>query len=150
MAQGAQLGALWWPRGVGWGAGREVQEGKDICTHIADSLHCTAETNATLKSNYTSIKKNSIGIIHWNVPWHVKFNLESAGSWHSRPPHLTDWWPASPAFFCPSKANFSFRYQIWLPIKMKFLLNLLSHPCFDSNLETQSHLKLCLTWLSGV
>ena len=28
--------------------GREVQEGGDICIHIADSLHCTAETNTTL------------------------------------------------------------------------------------------------------
>ena len=28
--------------------GREVQEGGDICVHIADSLHCTAETNRTL------------------------------------------------------------------------------------------------------
>ena len=34
----------------GWdGEGeREVQEGGDICIHIADSLCCTAETNATL------------------------------------------------------------------------------------------------------
>ena len=33
----------------GWdGRGREVQEGGDICIHIADSLHCTAETNKTL------------------------------------------------------------------------------------------------------
>ena len=31
--------------GVG---GREVQEGGDICTRIADSLRCTAETNKTL------------------------------------------------------------------------------------------------------
>ena len=27
---------------------KEIQEGGDICTHIADSLHCTAETNRTL------------------------------------------------------------------------------------------------------
>ena len=36
---------------VGWdgqGGGREVQEGGDIGIHIADSLHCTAETNTTL------------------------------------------------------------------------------------------------------
>ena len=33
--------------GEGW-AGREVQEGGDICIHIGDSLHCTAETNTTL------------------------------------------------------------------------------------------------------
>ena len=30
------------------GGGREVQEGGDICIHIADSLCCTAETNTTL------------------------------------------------------------------------------------------------------
>ena len=50
IAQGVQLGALWWPRGVdgqeGGDNGWEVQEGEDI--HIADSLHCTAETNTTL------------------------------------------------------------------------------------------------------
>ena len=44
MAQGAQLSALWWDEGSG---GREVQEGGDICILIADSLHCTAETNTT-------------------------------------------------------------------------------------------------------
>ena len=35
----------------GWdgeGGGREVQEGGDICIHIADSLRCTAETDTTL------------------------------------------------------------------------------------------------------
>ena len=31
--------------GVG---GREVQEGGDICIHVADSLHFTAETHTTL------------------------------------------------------------------------------------------------------
>ena len=36
--------------------GREVHEGGDVCTHIADSLHYTAETNATLLSNYIPIK----------------------------------------------------------------------------------------------
>ena len=33
--------------GMAGGLG-EVQEGGDICIHIADSLHCTAETNTTL------------------------------------------------------------------------------------------------------
>ena len=28
-------------------AGREAQEGGDICIHPADSLRCTAETNTT-------------------------------------------------------------------------------------------------------
>ena len=27
---------------------REVQEREDICVHVTDSLHCTAETNITL------------------------------------------------------------------------------------------------------
>ena len=40
--------------GGDWG---EVQEGGDICIHIADSLHCTAETNTTLQSNCTPIKE---------------------------------------------------------------------------------------------
>ena len=31
----------------GWDGG-EVQEEGVICIHIADSLHCTAETNTTL------------------------------------------------------------------------------------------------------
>ena len=31
----------------GWDGGREVQEREDIRIHIADSLHCTAETNTT-------------------------------------------------------------------------------------------------------
>ena len=32
----------------GWdGAGREVQERKDVFKHIVDSLHCMAKTNAT-------------------------------------------------------------------------------------------------------
>ena len=41
----------------GGGGGREVQEGGDICIHIADSLRCTAETNITLQSNYSPCKK---------------------------------------------------------------------------------------------
>ena len=41
----------------GWGGGgREAQEVGDRCIHIADSLHCTAETNTPLESNYTPIK----------------------------------------------------------------------------------------------
>ena len=38
-------------------SGREVQEGGDICIHIAESLHCTAENNITLYSNYIPILK---------------------------------------------------------------------------------------------
>ena len=49
LTQGAHLGALWWPKGVGWGgSGREAQKGGDICILIADAQYCTAETNTTL------------------------------------------------------------------------------------------------------
>ena len=41
----AQLGALWWPKGVG---GKEVQEGGHKYIPKADSLYCTAETNTIL------------------------------------------------------------------------------------------------------
>ena len=48
--------AVWHSSGLcdnrdGWdeaGGSREVQEGGDTHTHIADSLHCTAETNTKL------------------------------------------------------------------------------------------------------
>ena len=39
-----------------WGEGEGVQEGGDICTHIADPLRCIAETNTILLSNYAPIK----------------------------------------------------------------------------------------------
>ena len=47
---GAQLGALWCPRWVGWGrlGGRSIREGIYIYIHIADSLRSTAGTNTTL------------------------------------------------------------------------------------------------------
>ena len=36
---------------------REVQEGEEVCVHVADSLCYTAETNATLQSKYIPIIK---------------------------------------------------------------------------------------------
>ena len=54
---GTPASALWRPREVGRGSGREAQEGVDICIQIADSSCCTAETNATMESNYTPISK---------------------------------------------------------------------------------------------
>ena len=30
------------------GGGREAREGGGICTHMSDSLHCTAETSTPL------------------------------------------------------------------------------------------------------
>ena len=32
----------------GWMGVRGFQEGEDICIHIADSLHCTADINTTV------------------------------------------------------------------------------------------------------
>ena len=46
MMQGAQPGALRQPRGVGWD-GREVQEGGDIYTRVADSCWYMAKINTT-------------------------------------------------------------------------------------------------------
>jgi len=46
MKQGAEIGALQQPRGVGGGS--EVQEGKDICIPVADSCYWMAETNTVL------------------------------------------------------------------------------------------------------
>ena len=51
IAQGDQLRALRPPRGVGQGGWEgDARGGRygDTCIHIADSLHCTAETNTTL------------------------------------------------------------------------------------------------------
>ena len=36
--------------------GRQVQGGRDVGMDIADSLHCRAETKASLQSNDKSIK----------------------------------------------------------------------------------------------
>ena len=54
IIQGTQPGALWWPRGVGWGWVRRrlKREGIYIYTHthtlMADLSHCMAETNIKL------------------------------------------------------------------------------------------------------
>ena len=38
----------WLVGGMGWGSGREVQEGGDLCIHIADLFNSIAETNSSL------------------------------------------------------------------------------------------------------
>ena len=46
----------------GWCEGRrEIQEGGDVHIHIADSLHCTMETNTTFQSHHMSIFKRKLG-----------------------------------------------------------------------------------------
>ena len=65
IVKGAQLGALWWLGGVrvGWGgvqwggAGRQIQEGGDICIHTADSLRCIAATNTICKAAIPNFEK---------------------------------------------------------------------------------------------
>ena len=49
MAQETQTGALYQPRGVGWGGSeREVQEGGGICIPMADSCQGLTEKNKIL------------------------------------------------------------------------------------------------------
>ena len=47
-----------WDDLQGWDGGvgrREVQEGRDTCIHMADSLLCTADTSTILLSNYACV-----------------------------------------------------------------------------------------------
>ena len=49
VSPGAQLSALRWPRGVGWGVGwGGGSRGKEYVYPVADSLRCTVETKATM------------------------------------------------------------------------------------------------------
>ena len=43
--------------GLDGGVGGKAQKGGDICILMGDSHWCTAETNTTLLSNYTPIKR---------------------------------------------------------------------------------------------
>ena len=52
----ARCSVMTWMGGWGW-SGREVQEGEDVYIHIADSLHCTAKTNNTVKQLYSNKKE---------------------------------------------------------------------------------------------
>ena len=58
VALETQLGALWWPRWLGWGWGCEGgQRGGGGYLYTYNWLiHCIAETNTILESNYTQIK----------------------------------------------------------------------------------------------
>lgn len=48
----ARFSVLTWRGGTGQ-VGREAQGGGAVCIHATDSLHCTAESNTALSSNYT-------------------------------------------------------------------------------------------------
>ena len=57
IAQGGQVSALWWPRGVGQGGWEGGSRGRgygNMCMHIADSLWCTTETNSIVKQLYSN------------------------------------------------------------------------------------------------
>ena len=60
ITQEVQPDALGQPRGSdGWGlggAGREAQEGEDICIFLADSQCCMAKTNTTLRAIILQLK----------------------------------------------------------------------------------------------
>ena len=84
VAQGAQLLALWWPRGWRWDGG-EIKERGDIGIHIADLFCCTRETNAILSAIILQVlsfpggsKGKESTFIHrrpgfdpwvWKIPW---------------------------------------------------------------------------------
>ena len=40
-----------------WNGGKGSKSGGDVCMHIADSLHCTAETNNIVKQLYSNKNK---------------------------------------------------------------------------------------------
>ena len=50
-----------WCVGVG-SCGREAQEERDICMHMADSLHCVNEVNVVLGETNTTSWRNYIPI----------------------------------------------------------------------------------------
>ena len=51
---GTQLGALRWPRGVGWGRLEGGLRGRGIGIHMSDSLHCVSEYNTTCKATIST------------------------------------------------------------------------------------------------
>ena len=68
-------------RCMGWGGGREVQEGGDTCIHTAYSLSCTAET-----STISSVQFSHVQL--FATPWTAAYqaSLSITNSWS--PPKL--------------------------------------------------------------
>ena len=52
---------------VGWGGRKEAQEGRDICTHIADSHCCASETNNTAKQLYSNKEFHTKKFLNGNL-----------------------------------------------------------------------------------
>ena len=76
IVQGAQFRALRWPKGVGWGQGREVQDGGG--SHMADSFYCTSETSRVkqLCSNNKNVELTS----WFPAPIHGIFTFAAHGT----------------------------------------------------------------------
>ena len=74
VVQGAQLGALWWPGGMGWDGGREAQEWEEICIFMADPHCCTAETNTIL--NRWGNSGNSVRLYFFGLQNHCRWWLQ--------------------------------------------------------------------------
>ena len=63
-------------------------KGGNTCTHVADSLHCTAEANTALQSNYTPVREGTekamaphSSTLAWKIPWvEEPGRLQSMGS----------------------------------------------------------------------
>ena len=55
---------------MGWGGGREDQEGRNMCILITDSHYCAAGTNTTtVESNYPPFeKKKKMGLLTSMMP----------------------------------------------------------------------------------
>ena len=59
----ARRSLMTWSGGLRGGGGKEVQEGGDICIHIADSPHCTAEKKTQrCKATIPPIKRKAAPI----------------------------------------------------------------------------------------
>ena len=68
IAQGAHLGALWWPRGVGWErGGSEAKEGGDICIYQLTHFVVQQKLMQHCKAFYSNKKKKTVllDVVSW-------------------------------------------------------------------------------------
>ena len=87
------------------GVGEEVQEGGDICIHIAALLCCTAETNTALQNNYTQFFFLKAKVKRWK---HRTLQVPH----HHAQPHPPVLIPSQrwPLLWLPS---YSFNWYLW-------------------------------------
>ena len=69
--QGAQLGALWLPRGLGWGKRREAQEEGTVCIIMADFALLYGRNRASLVAEMAkhppAMQETWVQSLHWEV-----------------------------------------------------------------------------------